>query len=118
MFSALVVVSLLLAAAIAPSARAKLKRDERQTAAMRAVGFPAEKTPWLGAAESAGACGLLLGLFWWPLSIAAAIGLIVYFLGACGYLLRAHITKPGPLGSAALFLAGSIAALVLRTASA
>jgi hypothetical protein len=118
MFSALVVVSLLLAAAIAPSARAKLKRDERQLAAMHGVGFPADRTPLLGAAESAGVCGLLLGLFWWPLSVAAAIGFALYFLGACGYLLRAHITKPGPLGSAALFLVGSVAALVLRIASA
>jgi hypothetical protein len=118
MFIALVALSLVLGAALTPSAWAKLKLDERQLEAMRAVSFPEDKTPLLAAAEAAGICGLILGLFWWPLSVLAAVGLIGYFLGAGVYLLRARITAAAPIGSAALLLAASIAVLSLRVASA
>jgi hypothetical protein len=46
------------------------------------VRVPMAWFPWLAACEFAGAVGLLIGIAWPPLGLAAAIGLIVYFLGA------------------------------------
>jgi hypothetical protein len=59
------------------SAGGKLAKQEAQLKTMRTVGFPVDKM-WLPAsAEIAGAAGLIIGLFWWPLGVAAAIGLIL-----------------------------------------
>lgn len=44
----------------------------------------------LGAAKGAGALGLLAGLFVPAIGVAAAVGLILYFLGAVVTVLRAR----------------------------
>lgn len=55
------------------------------------VGVPASWLPILGALKTAGALGLLLGLAGVPyIGVAAAIGLVLFFLGAIGVHLRAH----------------------------
>lgn len=46
------------------------------------LGVPRSWIPWLSAAKMTGAVGVLAGLWWPPLGIAAAVGLFVYFLGA------------------------------------
>jgi hypothetical protein len=71
----------------------------------------------LGIAEFGGAAGLAVGLFWWPLGVAAAVCLIAYFIGALAYLLRAGITHTKALGPAADLLLSAIATLVVRLAT-
>ncbi|MFJ3802850.1 DoxX family protein [Streptomyces sp. NPDC090088] len=45
--------------------------------------------PLIGLAEIAAAVGLVIGVFWRPLGIAAAIGLVLVFVGAVAYHGRA-----------------------------
>jgi hypothetical protein len=115
MFIATIVVSALLAAVLLISARGKLARDPAQMKTMVRVGFPEERLWLLAAVEAAGAIGLAVGLFWWPLGIAAAAGVIAYFVGATGAHLRVRdwqVTAP------VVLLAAGVAALVLRALSA
>ncbi|MFI5531240.1 DoxX family protein [Kitasatospora sp. NPDC051853] len=59
-------------------------------------GVPRAWWPWLALAKLAGAAGLLLGLAVPALGVAAAIGLILYFLGAVVANLRARSYKTVP----------------------
>ena len=69
----------------------------------------------LGALKTAGALGLLLGLIGVPLvGTAAAIGLVLFFVGAIITHLRARDYSIGP---AIAFLLLAVAALVLGLAS-
>jgi len=111
MFITTVVVSVLLSALLFVSAAGKLARQERQLVTMRRVGFPEDKLWLLAAAEIAGGVGLVAGLSWWPIGVAAAIGVIAYFLGAIASHLRVHdrnVTAP------AVPLLFAVVALVLR----
>jgi uncharacterized membrane protein YphA (DoxX/SURF4 family) len=117
MFAATIASSVLLAVALIPSARGKLVGDHRQSDGMRAVNFPIDKMWLLGAAELAGAVGLVVGLFWWPLGAAAAVCLTAYLIGALVYLLRARGTRAKALAPAAVLLLVAIASLILRIAS-
>jgi hypothetical protein len=114
MFLATAIVSALLAAVLLVSARGKLVHDPAQLKTMARVGFPEDKLWMLAGAETAGAAGLVIGLFWWPLGIAAAAGVVAYFIGATGSHLRVRdwqITPPAAL------LGVAAAALVLRALS-
>ncbi|MGW0638321.1 DoxX family protein [Nocardia salmonicida] len=111
MFIATAIVSSLLAVGLVLSAVGKLTRDKAQLETMAKVRFPEDKLWMLAVAEIAGAVGLVGGLFWWPLGVAAAIGVVAYFVGALGAHLRAgdrQIAAP-----AAMFLI-AVAALTLR----
>jgi hypothetical protein len=116
MFIAYIVVAVLLAAVASLSGRAKLTKDERVVKSITGVGVPLNRFPLLAAAEFAGAVGLLVGIAIAPIGIAAAIGLILYFLGAVLAHLRVRDFKgiPGPLPLLAL----AVAALILRILSA
>ncbi|MER6796056.1 DoxX family protein, partial [Amycolatopsis mediterranei] len=48
------------------------------------TGYGVPRSWWnpLATAKAAGAAGLLAGLFWPPIGVAAAIGLVLYFGGA------------------------------------
>jgi DoxX-like family len=78
------------------------------------VGVPSSWLPVLGSLKVAGAAGLLLGLIGVPaIGVAAAIGLVLFFLGAIGVHLRAHehhhvITTVGYFTLAAASLATSL----------
>jgi len=111
MFIAAAIVSSLLAAALIMSARAKLVKDERIVTGMTRLGVPQEKLWLLAIAELAGAVGLIVGLFWWPIGVAAAIGVILYFIGAVTFHLRVHDKR---VEAAAVLLLVGVAALVLR----
>ncbi|MFI5052852.1 MAG: DoxX family protein [Acidimicrobiia bacterium] len=112
MFAACVVVSVALAAMAGLSAVTKLTRRPEVVEGIGGLGVPLSWFPWLGAAELAGAVGLVVGLLVAPIGVAAATGLVLYFLGAIGAHVRAEdyrgISRPLPL------LVLSIAALVLR----
>jgi hypothetical protein len=108
-FTALIVVTAVsnLAAAVADFRRAGwILRN------MDDYGVPRSWLPWLGAAKLLGAAGLVIP----PLTLAAATGLVLYFLGAVGVVLRArrypHLVFPG------FFLALAAATLTAALAGA
>jgi uncharacterized membrane protein YphA (DoxX/SURF4 family) len=111
MFLATAIVSGLLAAVLLLSGRGKLVKDPQQLKTMSTVGFPEDRLWLLAAAETAGAVGVVAGLFWWPIGVAAAAGVILYFLGAVGAHLRVRDLNFAP---ALVLLMAGVAALVLR----
>ena len=80
-----------------------------------AYGVPERWWPWLGAIKALGSIGLLAGLFVPALGVAAAIGLVLYFLGAVVTVLHAHAYShvPFPL----LYLTPAAVAGVLIAAA-
>ncbi|MBA2806585.1 DoxX family protein [Streptomyces sp. KM273126] len=79
------------------------------------VGVPQSRLPWLAALKAAGAAGLLLGLMGVPfIGVAAAVGLVLFFIGAVAAHIRArvyyNIAFPGG------YLALAAASLVLAVA--
>jgi hypothetical protein len=66
----------------------------------------------LAACEFAGAAGLVLGI-WWPLlGVAAGVGLVLYFVGAIAAHLRVDDVKG--MGPAAFMLVLAAGALTMR----
>jgi len=76
------------------------------------VGVPMKYFGLLAACEFAGAAGLVLGIWWPPLGVAASIGLLVYFAGAVVAHLRVGDVQG--IGPAAFLLTLSAGALTLR----
>ncbi|RBM23019.1 DoxX family protein [Streptomyces sp. PT12] len=116
MFVAYVIVGIVLALLLTFSGRTKLARDERIVEGLTGIGVPLSWFPFLAASEFAGAIGLVVGFWWAPIGIAAAIGVILYFVGAVAAHLRKRDLKGLP--PAVLLLLVAIAALILRAASA
>ena len=113
MHTAYLVVTVLLAAMAVFSALGKIRRDPRQVQVIhKTVGVPLKYFPALAACEFAGAVGLVVGIWWPPLGVAAAIGLVVYFIGAVASHLRAGDVEG--IGPAFFMLVVSAAALALR----
>ncbi|MFI0240539.1 DoxX family protein [Streptomyces sp. NPDC016845] len=90
------------------SAVAKVRRQESLVATMRRIGVPDAWLPRLAALEIAGAVGLLVGLAFRPLAVAAGVGVVLYFAGAVVFHVRAHDRKgliaPGALTVVALLV--------------
>jgi hypothetical protein len=114
-FIATVIVSLLLAAAISFAAVRKLSHRPDVVAAYARVGVREERLNDLAAILLAGAAGLMLGLLWAPIGVAAATGLVVYFALAIAAHIRFGDTSNLPAPAAIELMA--IAALVLRVAT-
>jgi Flp pilus assembly protein TadB len=114
-FIAYAVVGVLLALVLLFSARAKLTRDKRLVDGLTGLGVPLSMFPFLATCEIAGAAGLLVGLGYGPLGIAAAVGLVLYFIGAVGAHLRKRDFKGLP--NALVILIVAAAALSLRAVS-
>ncbi|WP_434589241.1 DoxX family protein [Streptomyces sp. A5-4] len=115
MFIAYAVVAGLLAAALTASATFTFSRKEPIVSNMMKLGVPDSWLPRLATLKAAGAIGLLIGLFVVPIGVAAAIGVVLYFVGALITHLRARDFEVAPV-IVIMVLAG--AALVLRLASA
>jgi predicted membrane channel-forming protein YqfA (hemolysin III family) len=115
-FIAYIVVAIVLGLGLAGSASAKIRKDERVTAGLTAAGVPLSWFVPLALLELAGTAGLLIGIWWRPLGIAAAIGVILYFIGAVFFHIRAKDLKGLP-APAALLVVGAVA-LTLGLASA
>jgi uncharacterized membrane protein YphA (DoxX/SURF4 family) len=112
-FIALVIASVLLAAICVFSAIGKLTKQEQPVAIIHGVvGVPLRTFPVLAALEIAGAIGILVGLWLEPFGVAAAIGLVAYFVGAVTGHLRVGDTKNLAMPLPPLVL--SIAVFVLR----
>lgn len=117
MFIALVITTVLLALICLNSAVMKLRENEQVVAIIGGtVGVPARYFPALAALEIAGAVGIVLGLWLAPLGIAAAIGLVGYFIGAVTGHLRVRDLKNLAMPLPPLVLATAV--LVLRLATA
>ena len=117
MFIALVVLAVLLAAICLNSAAMKLRENEQVLSSIHGtVGVPERQLPVLAGLEIAGAIGILIGLWLEPLGIAAAIGLVAYFIGALIGHLRVGDTKGAAAPVVPLVLA--VAVLVLRLLTA
>jgi hypothetical protein len=116
-FIALVITTAVLALICLNSAVMKLRENEQVVAIIGGtVGVPARYIPVLAALEIAGAVGIVAGLWIAPLGIAAAIGLVAYFVGAVAGHLRVRDMKNLAMPLPPLVLA--IAVLVLRLATA
>ncbi|SMG15780.1 DoxX family protein [Agreia pratensis] len=115
MLIASIVVSVLLAIAVGGSGVNKLAKNETVMKGMDVVRVPRDGVWMLAVLELAAALGLVVGIFWWPIGVAAAIGVIVYFVGAIVAHIRVSDTKG--LGAPAVLLLVAVAALVLRLLS-
>jgi hypothetical protein len=95
------------------SAVGKIRRDPHQVKAIHeTVGVPLTYFSLLAACEFAGAVGLVAGIWWHPLGVAAGAGLVVYFVGAVVSHLRVRDIKG--IGPAAFMLFLAAATLILR----
>ena len=115
MFIAYVVVAVLLSLLLLVSARGDITRDPKITEQLKAIGV---RDSWflpLGLVKIAGALGLLVGIAYRPLGIAAAIGVVLYFLGAVITHVRAGDKKG--VGVPAVIMLFSVAPLVLGIAT-
>ncbi|MFJ4332315.1 MULTISPECIES: DoxX family protein [Streptomyces] len=114
----LLVVTLLTAALNVGIAAADLAGARFVLANSAEVRVPRSWLPWLAALKLAGATGLLLGLLdtgLRPLGVAAACGLVLLYLGALAFHLRARVLYN--LAFPGFYLATAAASLVLALAS-
>jgi hypothetical protein len=114
-FVAAVVVSVLSALVLTGSAGLKLSHRPQVVQTYSALGVPEDKLAYLAFLLLAGSAGLVVGLFWAPLGVAAAIGLVCYFLVAVVVHIRANDAKHLGVPLALAVLAA--VALVLRLAT-
>jgi hypothetical protein len=116
MLVASAILSSLLAAVLAYSAIRKLSHDEEVVSTYVRAGVPEAWLDRLALILLAGAAGLIAGVFWAPLGIAAALAVTCYFAVAVAFHIRAgdaeHLPTPATLALIAAV------ALALRLASA
>ena len=77
-----VTISLLLAAACLLPAAAKLTGQPKMRKSAAHFGIPWPRYRLIGAAELAAAAGILIGLWWPPLGLAASAGMALLLVGA------------------------------------
>lgn len=114
MFIAYLIVTGLAVAANFFSAGCDFVRYRQVSIAMARAGVPESWMTSLGILKAAGALGLLAGIGVPVVGMAAAIGLILFFVGAIFTHLRA---RDYSFGLAAIFLLLAVAALILRLVS-
>jgi hypothetical protein len=115
MFDAYLIVIIVTFAVNAAAAGADFLRARFVLANSAEVGVPEGWLPLLGALKAAGAAGLLLGLLWArPIGIAAAIGLVLFFIGAMATHIRARVLYN--LAFPGFYLVLALASLVLIAA--
>jgi hypothetical protein len=112
MFTAYVVVTIVTIAANASVAIAGLARADFVLANVVEVGVSQSWLPLLAALKAAGATGLLLGLLGVDaIGVAAAMGLVAFFVGAIVAHVRARVFHS--IAFPGVFLALAIASLTL-----
>jgi len=114
MFAAYIVVTVLTAAANVFSAECDFVRYKQVSIAMAKAGVPESWMTTLGILKAVGALGLLVGIRVPVIGMAAALGLILFFVGAIITHLRG---RDYSLGLAIVFLLLAMAALAVRLAS-
>src|SRR5882672_885766 len=113
MSAAYLIVTLLAAAANIFSASCDFVRYKQVSIAMARAGVPESWMTLLGVLKAAGALGLLVGIGVPLIGTAAAVGLILFFVGAIFTHLRAQDYS---FGLAVVFLLLAVATLVSRLA--
>jgi hypothetical protein len=113
MFIAYCILAVVYSGMLIVSGVAKLQPHPQAVAIIHdLIGVPLEFFPALAACEFAGALGLLAGIRWARLGIAAAIGVVIYFVGAIvSHLLVGDVAG---IGSPAFMLAIAFALLATR----
>lgn len=114
MDTATVVVTILLAALFAFAASIKLLGVRQSLAIRDHLGVSPMQWRAIGVLELAGVAGVLIGLLWAPMGIAAAIGLALLSVGAIAFHLRAS-DGAKDMAPAVIGLALAAAAAVLHT---
>jgi DoxX-like family len=113
MFILAAVVSALLAAAMALTAVRKANPDKTSIALRDRLGV----APWLwtavGVPEALAALGLVVGLWWAALGVAAAVGVVLLMAGAVALHLRARYLGAALVAPASIGVV-AVAAAVLR----
>lgn len=113
MFLAYIILAIVRAAQIGYSSVAKLRHTPRVVKTIvEGAKVPIQWLPWLAACEIAGAAGILIGIAWAPLGIIAALGLVLYFVGAIIAHMRVRDFKGMPTPVVPLLF--SVAVLVTR----
>ena len=113
---AFLVVTVAVAAMAAFSGFGKIRRDPYVVKVVHeTVGVPMKYLPALAACEFAGALGLVAGIWWPALGVTAAIGLVIYFVGAIVSHLRVGDARG--IGGASFMLGLSGVALAVRLAT-
>jgi DoxX-like family len=108
------VLSIVLAAPLIFAAIRKLSHRDDVVRSYRRVGVPEERLDALAVILLAGAAGLVAGLFWAPIGVAATIGIVAYFTLAVAAHLRFGDRRNLPTPLATLLLA--VAVLIVRIA--
>jgi DoxX-like family len=114
MDTATVIVTVLLAALFTFSASIKLLGVPRSLAIRDHLGVKPLQWRLIGALELAGVAGVLVGLLWPPLGIAAGIGLALLSVGAISFHLRAS-DRPVDMAPAVIGVVLAVATAVLHT---
>jgi hypothetical protein len=110
---AYLVVTAIFALMVAFSSLGKIRRDPHQVRVVHeTVGVPLAYFPFLAACELAGALGLVVGIWCFPLGVAAGGGLVLYFVGAIVSHLRVGDFKG--IGPATFMLVVAGGALGMR----
>ena len=117
MFIVAAITAVALAAMLVMSASLKLRQHETSVRIINGVvGVPLRVFPVLAGLEIAGAIGVVAGLWLAPLGIAAAAGVVLYFVGAIAAHVRVGDVKG--VASPLVMLALAVVVLVLRIATA
>jgi uncharacterized membrane protein YphA (DoxX/SURF4 family) len=111
-----IALSILLAAACLVPGSAKLLGHPKMQKSAAHFGIPWRHYRLIGVAELAAAAGVLAGLWWHPLGVAAAAGMVVLLIGALITHRRALDTAK-EMAPALLTLAITIAYLVIAATS-
>lgn len=114
MFIAAAIVAVVLAALLVYAAARKFSHAAEVVRSYARLGVPERRLNALAVILLVGAAGLLAGLWWQPLGIAAAACLAAYFAVACGFHVRFRDTRnlPTPVIMATL----AVSSLVLQLA--
>ena len=113
MHTAYLVITLLFALMVSYSGVGKIRHNALQLKVVHeTVGVPLKYFPLLAGCELAGGFGLVGGILWPILGIAAGTGLELYFLGAIVSHLRVGDAKG--IGSPVFMLAFASGVLILR----
>jgi hypothetical protein len=105
------IVSLVLVGLLVVTAARKLSHRESVVATYRRVGVPEERLNALAALLLVAAVGLIVALWWPPAGVAAAGGLIGYFVVAIAAHIRAGDSRNLPTPLAYLALAAAVLVL-------
>jgi uncharacterized membrane protein YphA (DoxX/SURF4 family) len=117
MFIVALILALLLSVAFAGAGVQKLLGSKMMREAADHLKIPYERYRLIGIPELAAVVGLLVGLAFWPLGVAAAAGLVILMVGAVVIHLRSG-DKVAQFGMAAVLGVLALLELIFRVLSA